>query len=196
MRIRSFGIIDETNDAAIGLVGRGDGLNPMATRREPLQRGDGRAFVNAQSQCQRQRGQRVRKQMRIYRAIRLGQMREVGDVGHFHGLVRFAAGNAAHIDDPTVDDADLARLRLMQRKSDTAATLCRFGPFGQFGDTNVVGIVDQCLAGTMEHLRLIGRVVVNASMPVKMIIGDVGDGRTIQCERIREMQLEGAQFNA
>lgn len=39
----------------------------------------------------------------------------------------------------------------------------------------VVGVVDQRLLDVVEHLRLVGGIVLDAAMPIEMVVGDVGD---------------------
>lgn len=134
--------------------------------------------------------------MRVDRAIRLGQMREIGDLRHLERLSRFSAANAGHVDDPAIFHTDLPVLRLGQREADPAAFRRGLGRERQFGDAFVVGVVDQRLLDVVKHLRLVGGIVLDAAMPIEMVVGDVGDRRAVKFQRIGEMQLERAQFDA
>ena len=60
----------------------------------------------------------------------------------------------------------------------------------------VVGVVDQRLLDVVKHLRLVGGIVLDAAMPIEMVVGDVGNRRAVKFQRIGEMQLERAQFDA
>ena len=196
MCIGRFGIIHETDAAPILRGGGGDGLNAVPTWRELFQRCDGFLFVCAKPQHQRQCGQRVGKQMRVHRAIRLSQMRELRHLGDLLRRSGLATCDAGHIDDPAVLHADLTILRLRQSESDLAAVFRRLGGERQLSHTLVISVVYQSLLDAVEDLRLIRRIIINAAMPVKMIIRDIGDRSAIQSQRIGEMQLEGTQLNA
>ena len=196
MCIGRLGIIYETNAAPIWRGGGGDSLNAMPAWRELFQRCDGFLFVCAKPQHQRQCGQRISKQMRVHRAIRLSQMRKLRHLGDLLWHSRLATCDARHIDDPTVLHADLTILRLRQSESDLAAAFRRLGCERQPGHTLVIGVIYQGLLDAVEDLRLIRRIIFNAAMPVKMIIRDIGDRSAIQSQRIGEMQLEGTQLNA
>ena len=133
--------------------------------------------------------------MRIYRAIRLGQMCELGNFGNLFRLARLTARDAGHVDDPAVLHANLAILRFRQCESNPTAAFRGFGCECQLGHALIIRVVHQRLLGMVEDLRFIGRVIVDTAMPIKMVVSDIGDRRAIQLKRIGEMQLERTELN-
>ena len=134
--------------------------------------------------------------MRINGTVRLSQMREISDSRNLLRLSRLASCNTRHVDDPPVFHANLSILRIVQSKADSMTFRCGLGFERQLGDTVIVRVVDQCLLDVVEHLRLVGSVVFDASMPIEVVIGDIGDRGTGEFQGIGEMQLEGAELNA
>ena len=123
-------------------------------------------------------------------------MREIGDGGQSDRLSHCAAGHAAPVHDPAIFNADLAGLRGLERESHLAASFGSLSLGRQFADFGVLRIVDDGAFGVVEHLGFVGGVILAPAMPVEVIVGDIGDRRAVKCQRIGEVQLEGAQFHA
>ena len=87
-------------------------------------------------------------------------------------------------------------MRSTESEADPTASFRRFGLIRLGCDHRIVGVVYKCTLHTMEDLGLVCGVVLAPAMPVKMIVGDIGDRGAVEFQRIGEMQLEGTQLNA
>ena len=92
--------------------------------------------------------------MRIYRAIRLGQMCELGNFGNLFRLARLTARDAGHVDDPAVLHANLAILRFRQCESNPTAAFRGFGCECQLGHALIIRVVHQRLLAWWKTFAL------------------------------------------
>ena len=164
----------------------------MPTGSEGPQRVQSRIKVCSRSEHQREGSQRVGEQMRVDRAIRFTQMTEFGDFSHSVRDTRHCSGDTAAVDNPPLVHADLPLFGRMEGESNPVTTRRGLCGMGQSGHPSVVSIVDERFAGPVEDLAFIRSIVFDAAMPVKMVVGDIRDGRALQRQGIREMQLERA----
>ena len=97
MRVRCLGIVDEADVAALHVSGR-DPLDAMPTGSEGPQRIQSRIKVCSRSEHQRERSQRVGKQMRVDCTVRFAQMTEFGDFSHSVRDTRHRSGDTGELD--------------------------------------------------------------------------------------------------
>jgi hypothetical protein len=100
------------------------------------------------------------------------------------------------VDYPRFHDAQLSRLRFFEGKTDFPACGRGFRLPCKLGHPRVVGVVHQCLLDVSVDLGLVGRIIGETSMPIEMVVGQIGDCRAFQSHGLREMQLERTQFDA
>ena len=183
MRVGGLGVVDPAH--ALGLEDQLDAVLPGVVRPETVPH---RLRLHPRGPGQRGRGQRVGHAVARGKGARVGDRSQLG--GGLHTV-----GHERPVHQEILHDPHHGQPGVLRGEAHRAAALHHVRGLHEFLRTGLLGVVHAGHLGVLVHAGLVRAVVLEAAVPVHVVLGHVEHGRGQRGDRVHPVQLEARELH-